>query len=76
MRDVVDKARIIRRLPRPPVARAIREDAGVSQEDIALALDPPVTRAAVSRWESGDRRPTGAHLEQYVRILEELGGVA
>lgn len=72
MSDLLAKARALHRLPAPAMARAIREAAGVSQADVASALTPPVTRAAVSRWESGARRPTGPHLQQYVDLLDEL----
>lgn len=76
MTDVIRKAMALRRLPSPSMARAIREAAGVSQADVAGSFDPPISRAAVSRWESGERRPRGSHLEQYVEILEALNGAS
>jgi len=61
-----------RRLPSPAVARAIREDAGLAQDDLARALG--VTRAAVSRWESGERYPRTENLARYLELLDHLRG--
>lgn len=68
--DIATEVRARRRLPSPPVRRAIREGAGVSQLRVAQCLD--VTRMTVSRWESGNREPRGAHLVSYVALLDEL----
>lgn len=57
-------------LPPPSVCRALREMAGLSQEDVAGPLQ--VSRAAVSRWENGTRRPRRAHLVAYAELLAEL----
>jgi transcriptional regulator with XRE-family HTH domain len=64
------KARVHRELPSPKVCRMIREQAGLSQNDIADALG--VSRVAVTRWENGARRPRGRLLRRYARLLEEI----
>jgi transcriptional regulator with XRE-family HTH domain len=67
---LAEKVRAKRELPSPAVRRAIRIAAGVSQQDIADELG--LTRAAVGRWETGDRLPSGDHLLGYVKILRTL----
>lgn len=57
-------------LPPPSLRRAIRENAGVSQQDVADALG--CHRETVSRWETGERSPTGDLLAAYVALLGEL----
>ena len=64
------KARAFRVLPVPAQRRAIRQSGGLSQGD--LAVDLGVTRAAVSRWETGDRTPRGDLLVAYAELLERL----
>jgi DNA-binding transcriptional regulator YiaG len=64
------KTRAHRELPGPALRCAIRQDAGLSQEDVAGAVG--VTRAAVSRWETGDRRPRGDLLVAYSELLQGL----
>ena len=60
-----------RRLPPPERRREIRERAGVSQEVVARAVR--VSRAAVSRWENGDRTPkAGSVSRRYLDVLETL----
>jgi len=66
------KAKATRSLPAPAVARAIRLGAGLSQDELAAAFPHPVTRSAVSLWESGRRRPRGIHLVEYVELLDEV----
>jgi transcriptional regulator with XRE-family HTH domain len=48
----------------------IRENAGISVRQLAanLGLNP----SAVSRWERGERVPSGQHAEQYAEVLEQL----
>lgn len=58
--------------PPPKRARAIREEAGVSQEQIARALD--VHRVTIARWESGERRPVGRRAHRYSELLRALEG--
>ena len=67
---LLDKAKAHRELPPPSMRRAIRIGAGVTQQDIAD--EQGVTRAAVSRWESGERQPRGDDLLAYVAILKSL----
>ena len=66
----IERAKVRRRLPPPPARRLLRERAGLSQLDIATALD--VTTAAVSRWETGNRTPRGGVLQRYVETLDRL----
>ncbi len=61
---------VIRRLPAPPVRRLLREQAGISQVELAQLLG--VNRAAVSRYESGQRTPRSPIAERYVRLLDRL----
>jgi DNA-binding transcriptional regulator YiaG len=63
-------ARSRRSLPVPRVRRMLRENAGLSQRDIAEVL--AVTESAVSRWESGKRTPTGQRLGDYAVLLATL----
>lgn len=65
-----EKSRIHRRLPPPPMRRAIRKNAGITQSDVAAALG--VDRVTVARWERGERTPRGALLRAYVKLLESL----
>jgi transcriptional regulator with XRE-family HTH domain len=51
-------------------AARIRELAGLSQQEIAGLVG--VTPAAVSRWEAGDRRPTGERALSYGRVLRRI----
>jgi DNA-binding transcriptional regulator YiaG len=64
------RSRALKRLPAPRDRRRIRERAGISQADVASALD--VSRIAVLRWERGDRTPRGATLVAYVKLLDRL----
>lgn len=56
-------------------AARIRELAGLSQAEIAELVG--VTPAAISRWEAGERRPTGDRAIAYGRALRRIAeGVA
>ena len=66
--SAVSRAR--RDLPGPRDRRRIRKRARVSQAEVARVVG--VSRAAVTRWESGDRDPSGLHLSTYAQVLEEL----
>ena len=70
--NLATKVRAKRDLPPPEVRRALRIAAGVSQKDIGAELG--VTRAAVSRWETGDRLPRDEALLGYVKILRSFQG--
>ena len=59
-----------RKLPTPEECRAIREKAGLSQADLAEVLG--TTGPAVSKWESGQRAPTGALRAMYVEAIAAM----
>lgn len=61
---------VAREATRAGRAAAIRRDAGLSQAEVAEHVG--VTAAAISRWESGKRRPRGQAAIRYGRILGEL----
>lgn len=60
----------MRLLPPPEMRRALRRAAGLSQLDVAELIG--VSRAAVSRWESGARRPQRSNRIRYHSVLAEL----
>lgn len=68
--DLLDEVRAARRLPAPPMARAIRESAGVSQTRLAEELG--VHRITVVRWEAGLSIPRGALRIRYADLLASL----
>ncbi|NRG40374.1 helix-turn-helix transcriptional regulator [Rathayibacter sp. VKM Ac-2835] len=68
--EVIAEARAHATLPPPPLARAIREAAGLSQARMAVALD--VTPITICRWEGGTRTPRRQHLVAYAALLREL----
>lgn len=68
--DLIREVRARRGLPHPPLARAIREAAGISQGRLAQELG--VDRVTVTRWESGVRRPRGSTATRYAEILAQL----
>jgi transcriptional regulator with XRE-family HTH domain len=51
-------------------ARRLRTATGLSQAEVAAVIG--VSSFAVSRWESGDRRPRGAPAIAYARLLRDL----
>jgi transcriptional regulator with XRE-family HTH domain len=51
-------------------AARVRELAGLSQSEVAELVG--VTPAAISRWEAGDRRPTGDRAVAYGRVLRQI----
>ncbi|MGX1120668.1 DNA-binding transcriptional regulator YiaG [Streptomyces ambofaciens] len=61
---------ILEGLPAPDERRRLREEAGLSQQDIADAVGS--TRAAVGHWETGFRSPRGRLLTAYVDVLRVL----
>lgn len=69
---LANKIRARRGLPAPALRRVIRESAGATQEDIAAEVG--VNRVTVSRWESGQREPSGLRLVRYSALLRDLQG--
>jgi DNA-binding transcriptional regulator YiaG len=59
-----------KRLPPPPVARAIRRAAHVTQQQLADELGRHVV--TIARWEAGTRTPRGDVRDRYQAILEAL----
>jgi DNA-binding XRE family transcriptional regulator len=55
---------------RLPLARVIREQAGVSQAELAAILG--VDRSAISRWEAGIRIPRSGVIGRYADLLDRL----
>jgi len=70
---LVDQVRVSRQFS-PRVAKAIREAAGVSQQQVADELH--VSRVCVARWEGGERSPRGSRLIAYVDLLRQLQEVS
>jgi DNA-binding transcriptional regulator YiaG len=70
MSALAEHVRAARRLPPPVIARAIRAEAGVSQQQLAAELG--VNRVTVARWELGARVPRGELRIRYTTLLEEL----
>jgi transcriptional regulator with XRE-family HTH domain len=64
------EAKRSRSLPSAPACRLLRERAGLTQEHIAQALG--VSRATISRYETGDRKPRGVVRLRYVEVLDRL----
>lgn len=50
--------------------RRIRQRAGVSLESIATAIES--SKAVLSRWERGERRPTGRQAIEWARLLADM----
>ena len=71
-RDLADAQRM-RRLAESGAARAFRELAGLSQENIAAAI--PTTPSAVSRWETNRRVPRVASAARWYRVLVQAGAI-
>jgi DNA-binding transcriptional regulator YiaG len=61
-------------LPRPRDRRRIREDAGLSQAQVATALN--VDPMTVSRWERGVTKPRLEQAIAYRSLLDQLEEVA
>jgi transcriptional regulator with XRE-family HTH domain len=70
MSELLSEVRNALRLPPPPVARAIREAAHVTQERLAEELG--VHRVSLARWEAGTRAPRGKLRARYAQLLREL----
>jgi transcriptional regulator with XRE-family HTH domain len=68
--DVLAQAAAARELPTAAEARAIREAAGITQQQIGDVVG--VDRATICRWESGKRRPRGANVRFYFAVLKRI----
>jgi transcriptional regulator with XRE-family HTH domain len=69
--DIFSTARRRREcLPSSELRRHIREQAGLTQQDVAEYLG--VTRAAVTRYETGTREPRGQTRDAYQVLLQRL----
>ena len=51
--------------------RAVRENAGLSQAELAAVVD--VSPSAIAQWEAGRRTPRGPAALRYARALSHLG---
>jgi DNA-binding transcriptional regulator YiaG len=69
-RSEVERLVLARQLAASGEARRIRLAAGLSLNDIATQAE--VTAAAVWKWETGARRPSGVGALKYLRTLERL----
>jgi DNA-binding transcriptional regulator YiaG len=54
----------------PDLARLVREQAGLTQAEMADVLN--VGRSALARWELGQRVPRPAVLDRYLKLLDRL----
>lgn len=70
----MERLRAKHALPSPSLRRAIRENAGASQADLAEVLG--VQQRTVGRWEAGRNTPQGRHLVAYVELLAKLQEVS
>lgn len=61
----------MRRLAGSGAARSRRRRSGLSLAEVGRVVG--ASAAAVSRWERGQRRPTGAAALAYARLLKRLG---
>ena len=67
---MIDDLASLRGLIESGRARQLRENAGISESNMARELE--VTQAALSRWETGQRTPQGANARRYARALRRL----
>ncbi len=67
--ELID-ARLAREWINRGIARSIREGSGLTKGDVARTLG--VSRSAVDRWESGERRPRTVIAASYGRLLRDL----
>jgi DNA-binding transcriptional regulator YiaG len=59
-----------RELPTPEECREIRENAGLSQQEVADAVG--VAKATISHWEAGARTPRGVLRIRYAEAIRAL----
>jgi transcriptional regulator with XRE-family HTH domain len=70
MHDLLDEVRLVRQLPPPEDARAVRIKARVSLR--RLAQEQRVHECTIHRWESGSHRPRAQVAIRYAEILAAL----
>jgi DNA-binding transcriptional regulator YiaG len=70
MSGLAQQAKAARRLPTPPMRKAIRHEAGISLSVMAKELG--VHPSCVARWEIGQRVPRFAIAAKYSELLREL----
>jgi HTH-type transcriptional regulator/antitoxin MqsA len=70
VKAAIGEAQARRSLPEPALRRLVRERAGLTQQDVALAIG--VSRPTVSRYEAGQRTPRRDHLHDYLTLLDRL----
>jgi plasmid maintenance system antidote protein VapI len=71
--QLVEQARASLSLPAPAMQKAIIDQAGVTEVDVAKVVG--VHRVTVNRWVMGHRRPTGELLTRYAALLTELQAI-
>lgn len=59
-----------RSLPEPAQRVALRENAGLTQKELAAIVG--VDRTAIAHWEAGRRTPDGKRLDSYIEALTAL----
>ena len=74
LEQALAEARVRKSLPGPRVRRLLRQEAGLTQRDVAELLG--VTETAVSRWEHGERYPRRPVLTAYAHLLTRLADKA
>jgi DNA-binding transcriptional regulator YiaG len=74
MHTLLEEVRILRQLPSPPDAKAVRVGARVSRERLAKELG--VSPITIYRWETGASHPRGESLVDYARVLAALQEVS
>lgn len=68
--QIRSRLRVRHDLPSPDERRALREKAGLSQQELANVIG--ATRQAVSHYENGLRTPRGTLLDRYVEAIRAL----
>ena len=68
--QLIAEAQRRKALPPAPLRRMLREGAGLTQHEVAVALG--VGRPAVTRYEAGAREPRGEVRLEYIELLERL----
>lgn len=61
---------IRRDLPPPAERRVLRQQAGLSQAELAGAIG--VSKTTIGNWETGARNPSGIYRTRYVEALREM----